>query len=210
MKFEEFKNLVEERRKLIQLSDKEETFLRMKEIDKKLLPEKFETYKGLSRDVYFECMKSIFSRLFEVGKENIVSILENYFKDKAEVIFNKNDNSLWVEVRNGEDCKVYSLGQYNETLYCLYGIENRDWRGLLRDYPNLRNYIWDGFKVLKQQEKISQVSLIDRMIKEKNNEQEILEIPHLREAKIAEIKKEKRELERMRDLVKESYEDIQI
>ncbi len=210
MKFEEFKSLIEERRKLIKFADEKKIFLRIQEIDSKIIPEQFESYKGLSRDVYFQCTKSVLNRMFEVGKEIVVSILEDYFKNKAEVLLNKNDNSLWIEVKNGEETKVYSLGKYNDTLYCLCGFEIRDWTALLKDYSNLRDFIWDKFKELKQQEKRNQISLIERMIQEKNNEQAIYEIPHLREMKIAEIKKEKRELEGMRTLIKNSYEDINV
>ena len=109
-----------------------------------------------------------------------------------------------------EETKVYGLGQYNDILYCLCGFETRDWGKLLKDYPNLRDFIWEGFKELKQQEKRDQISLIERMIQEKIKQQEILEKPQLREAKIAELKREKRELESMKLLIKESYDDIKI
>lgn len=210
MKFEEFKSLIEERRRFIQFSDDAKIFSRIKEIDEKLIAEKFEMCKGFSRDIYFQYTKSVLNNLFEVGKENVINILERYFKDKADVILSKEDNSLWVEIKTEKETKLYGLGQYNDILYCLCGFETRDWGKLLKDYPNLRDFIWEGFKEFKQQEKRDQISLIERMIQGKSKQQEILEMPHLREAKLAEIKREKRELESMKFLIKESYDDIKI
>ena len=208
MKFEEFRSLIEERKRLVHGVDKEKNYLRIKEIDKKLCPEKYGKYKDLDKSIYLDWMKSAINLLFEVGRENVIKILESFFKDKAEICCNMHNNSIFVETQPIQKCTVYYLGKYNEILYCLCGDGQEEWEKLLHDYPDLREYLWENFKGLKQQDKRAQVSLIQKMLKEKNQEQEVLENPELREAKISEIRKEKRELESMLSLVENSFDEI--
>ena len=203
-------NLIEERKRLVHGVDKEKNFLRIQEIDQKLCPEKWSKYKGLDKSIYLDWMQSGINLLFEVGRENVIKMLENFFKDQAEICCNGQGKSIFVETQPIQKSTVYCLGKYNDILYCLVAAGQRDWEKLLHDYPDLREYLWENFKSLKQQEKRAQVSLIQKMLKEKNQEQEVLENPKLREAKITEIRKEKRELENILSLVEKSFDEIEI
>lgn len=208
MKFEEFKSLIEERKRLVHGVDKEKNYLRIQEIDEKLCPEKYGKYKDLGKSIYLEWMQSEINLLFEVGRENVIKMLENFFKDHAEICHYGYGESIFVQIQHIKKCVVYYLGKYNDILYCLCIDGQEDWEKLLHDYPDLREYLWENFKSLKQQEKRAQVSLIQKMLKEKNQEQEVLENPKLRETKIVEIRKEKRELENMLSLVKNNFYEI--
>ena len=206
MKFEEFKSLVQERKSLLEKRD-EESFLRIQEIDKNLCPKRYEMYKGLSKDVYLLVMESVLGGFFNIGKENVKIILDNYFKDNAEILDNS-QNSFFVEYKVQTTTKIYSLGEGNDVLHCLFTKGKGDWDLLLQDNPGLIEHLWENFENLKRTERKEQVSLVERMIKEKNQEQVLLESPKHREEKIAQIKKEKKVLEDLLSLVKNNMDEI--
>ena len=120
--------------------------------------------------------------------------MKKYFKDKSYI----NYNSYPYREKEPVDMEIvttkgsYDLGsiEQNNILFCLCNDARDCWSLLLRDYPDLREFLWNEYKLLKNVEKEEQISLIEKMIKEKNKEKELLENPEIREGRIFQIKKE--------------------
>lgn len=213
MRFEEFRALIEERKKLTSGLIGEITFLRIKEIDKKLCYEEWLEFKDVTNiKLYLDLMKSKIYLLFEVGYENVGRVLKKFFKDEAKIVINK------YHYREGQPVymgliiykRCYNLGFYNDILYCLCTDGKEDWEILLRDYPDLREFLWQEFKALKNAKKTDQISLIKKMVEERNQEQDFLTSPEKTAARIREILQEKEELNTQLSSLKDSLEEIEV
>lgn len=178
MRFEEFRSLIEERKKLyyilenhINVEDWEIKMNRILEIDQKLFPEEniIFKYKEIGHwAIYLDSMKSKINLLFEVGRENVIKILKLFVENQGEVVCNRNDNSIFVKICKKQNLVIYGLGKDNDLLYCLCGDGKSDWGELLHDYPDLKEFIWEEFKKIKNKEKLKRKSLIEKMIEEKD------------------------------------------
>ena len=211
MKFKEFKSLIEERKRLVHGVDKEKNFLRIQEIDEKLCPGK---YKDLDKSTYLDWMKSEIYLMFEVGCEKIEKMLKIYFKDQEcnmsqYTTFNQYEEaSLGMEITTTK--QTYDLGCYNDILYCLCTDGKGDWELLLRDYPDLKDYLWNEFKELKNAEKRKEMTLIQKRLAKNNEEVDLLISPSKREAKISELLDEGTKLQKQIEEISESLEEIDI
>ena len=210
MKFVEFRSLIEERKRLVNGVDKEKNFLRIQEIDQKLCPEKFNKYKCLDKSTYLDWMQSEINLFFEVGRENVIKMLENFFKDKAEICHTGLGKSIFVEIESISKFIVYYLGKNNDILYCLCADGKEKWRKLLHDYPDLREYLWNEFKELKNAEKRKEMTLIQKMLAKNNEEIELLISPSKREARISELLDESTKMQKQIEEISECLEEIDI
>lgn len=214
MKFEEFKSLIEERKELARGLIGDITFLRIKEIDKKLCYEEWLKVKDITnKTLYLNLMKSKINLLFEVGYEKVAEMLKNYFADEGgEITYTsypyRENNPTFMELRTTKG--TYDLGCYNDILYCLCTQGTDCWELLLRDYPNLKDYLWYEFLMFKNTEKLTRKSLIKTMIDERNKEQELLENPEIRQNRIEQIVKEKHSLRDELNSLNASLTEIEV
>ena len=214
MKFVEFRSLIEERKELAKGLIGDITFLRIKEIDKKLCYEEYIKIKDITnKPLYLDLMKSKINLLFEVGYEKVAEMLKKYFTDEggdiAYTSYPYRENiPTFMELRTTKG--TYDLGCYNDILYCLCtkGIES--WERLLKDYPNLKDYLWNEFKELKNAEKIKEMTLIQKMLAKNNEEIDLLISPSKRETRISELLDESTKMQKQIEEISESLEEIDI
>ena len=222
MKFEEFRSLIEERKELayildnhINVEDWEIKMNRILERDQTIFSKEniIARYKEIGHwAIYLNSMKSSIYFIFEIGYENVVNMLKKYFKDEAELIFKKYHYKAGEPVEmtiKVKDVK-YNLGLYNDILYCLCANCKAEWGLLLRDYPDLKDYLWNEFKELKNAEKRNEMTLIQKRLAKNNEEIDLLITPSKREARISELLDEGTKMQKQIEEISESLEEIDI
>lgn len=157
MQLDEFKNLIEERKRLVHDIDRQKNFSRVQQIDKILCFDSWSKYHGLTyyKELYLDCMKSSYYRLFEIGSQNVCKILKKFFKDEnAEIKYTsypyREDCPIYLELITQK--RTYDLGCDNNAFYCLFTDGRADWELLIHDYPTLRDYLWNEFSALRENE----------------------------------------------------------
>ncbi len=202
MKFEDFKSLMIRRRELIEKKlsatseyDRNEYEIQIEELD--------ETFFGS-----YEYSNIKLNKIFNVGAENVKKMLIKFFQkhDDADVEF----FGFVIKLAVVTDKNNYVLGTYtsNESLQCLYSKTNTDWESLLSDYPDLEEYLWNEFYEIKTGMKRKEMTLIQRKLKEKNKELDLLTNPQKLQARIEELQKEKRKYEEKISCVEHEIENI--
>lgn len=214
MKFEEFRSLIEERQEIAKGLIGDITFLRIKEIDKKLCYEEWLKIKDVTnKTLYLNFMKSKINLLFEVGYEKVAEILKNYFADEGgEITYTtypyRENNPTFMELRTTKG--TYDLGCYNDILYCLCTQGKDGWKLLLRDYPHLKDHLWNEFKELKNAEKRKEMTLIQKRLAKNNEEIDLLISPSKREARISELLDSGTKMQKQIEEISESLGEIDL
>ena len=80
----------------------------------------------------------------------------------------------------------------------------------MHDYPDLREYLWNEFKELKNAEKRKEMTLIQKMLAKNNEEIELLISPSKREARISELLDESTKMQKQIEEISECLEEIDI
>lgn len=102
------------------------------------------------------------------------------------------------------------MGKNNDILYCLCAHGQDKWEKLLRDYPNLKDYLWNKFKELKNTEKRNEMTLIQKILAKNNEEIDLLISPSKREARISMLLDEGTKMQKQIEVISESLEEIDI
>lgn len=215
MRFEEFRSLIEERKRLTSGEIDSKAFLRIKEIDSLLCPKKFRKYKNINQvHLYLQIMRigaDGINSYFEIGFENVNYLLELFFANKknCKIYYDKyhfkENTPLRLRVMIKDN--VYRLGDYNDILFCLSETGFHDWDRLLEDNPGLKEFLWDEFKKIKNAEKQNRKSLIKTMINEKDKKLNNSEISF---SEKVELKRIKQSLNEVLEDVNQSLEEIEI
>lgn len=200
MKFEEFKRIVEERQKL--LKKKEQVNINKVDIESKLKNIDYRLFGNLE----FSGMKM--NKIFYIETENVQKFLEEFFEteDNVEIGFSGINLEFELVVKN----KLYRLGNYdyNQTLKCLYFVVCQGWEELLKDYPDLKDFLWDKFKEFKTVKKRNELTLIQRKLNKKNEELEFLQNPESVQERIRVLKTEKKKIEAQIKTISEDIEEV--
>lgn len=205
MKITEFKELVAKRQMLLNLKEderdefmKEEYSMQIEEIDEKL----FGSFEYGTQKLY---------KVFHVGGEFVKDILRKFFKHKGDYV--KVDfMGYMLDLELVIDNKYYNLGSYdrNQSLLCLYGKANPGWEAVLKDYPELKDFLWREFETLKISSKLSEKTLIQKKLAERNAERAFLQNPESVQKRIGELNEEVSGLENKLKEISESLSDINI
>ena len=218
MKFEEFKSLIEERKdlccivyKYIYSINKEwkDKFHKIREIDQILfLHEEFE------KPYYYEYlnnMKRKIEDIFAVDNSSIFDMFRSFFDSNQidySIMYNNSIGPLDITLHTQKD--KYNL-ILNNSLKCLgCNDASYDWDKLLNDYPELKDYLWNEFKNIKNKHKEEEIKLVKKMIDKNRKEKRILTVPMFRENRINELDKERNELDDRLSNLKDSLEEIEI
>ena len=215
MKFEEFRSLIEERKELYSNIAKyyynpnfKNRLYRIIEIDRILYPnemfEKFDFETLIKRESKIE-------NLFEAEGNYVIDILKKFFNKnniKYSIGYNYSIGVLDIIIITKKDKYCLIL---NGTLNCLCcNNVSFSWEKLMRDYPNLKDYLWKEFKELKNAEKRKEMTLIQKRLAKNNEEIDLLISPSKREARISELLDNGTKMQKQIEEISESLEEIDI
>ena len=127
----------------------------------------------------------------------INSCLISYFiENNIKVELHVDDNLIILDTG-----KIYNLGEtdgFRICLTCLFEDEYeyfKDWDFLFKDFPDLKDYLWNYIREKVQNEKKERLSLINRRIEENNKKLNFYSDLKLIEKRKNELKIEKLDLE---------------
>jgi len=232
MKQEEFRALIEEKVEIINKFDnysktlkheeKNKILKRIIEIDKKL------NWKQPNSKHYEEKYHLYFSikfldEIFRVGYDNLKKWLSAYFKECEFIKIEEDECNITKKLMVKTPQKKYNLGDvkcndclrfiYNEKyLNCPFDFKvgEENCYTLLRDYPDLIDFMWQRYFEFKNQHKKEKIGLVEKMIAKNYNEEKILTNPILRKVRLLELDKERDELDEELFLLKTSLDEIDI